>query len=66
MPPGKVATQVKILMTAGHGLSVRQFVREEECRLIRKRGTYSLKVICFNLNLIYSTFNNKGLGKKGY
>lgn len=30
MPPGKVATQVKFRMTAGHGLSVRQFVWEGE------------------------------------
>lgn len=32
MPPGKVATQkfVKFLMTAGHGLSDRQFVWEGE------------------------------------
>lgn len=35
-------------------------------RKIRKRGTYTLKVICFNLNLTYSGFNKKGLGKKRY
>lgn len=30
LPPGKVATQVKFLMTAGDGLSVRHLVWEGE------------------------------------
>jgi len=65
MPPGKVASQVKYFMTADHGLSVTQFVWEWRIRRIRKRGTYFLKVICFNLNLANSRFNKKGLRKKG-
>lgn len=51
VPPGKVASQVKFFMTADHGLSVRQIFVGGRSRRTRKRGTYSLKVICFNLNL---------------
>lgn len=55
MPPGKVASQVKSFMTADHGQAV--CVGGKSSR-IRKR-TYSLQVICFNLNLVYSRLKRR-------
>lgn len=64
VPPGKLASQVKFFMTTDHGLSVRRSVWEGEGERSEKRGTYSLKVTCFNLSLTHSRSNKKDLGKK--